>query len=189
MMRIIGGKYRGRPLGTVPEGLRPSSARLRETLFNIVSNDIRGAVWVEPFVGSGAVGIEAISRGAKQVILNDSSAESLQVVKHNLYICQVKERYTIDQMDVFVFLRKLDEPAIDFVFLDPPYQFGRYNKLLKTIAVLPGIQETTWIILETDKRIKLAFIPENLSVVRTLRVGNSHLVFLKLPKDRESDFP
>ncbi len=63
-MRIIGGQYRGRRLATVPEGLRPSSDRLRESLFGIVSDSIRDSVWVEPFVGSGAVAIEALSRGA-----------------------------------------------------------------------------------------------------------------------------
>jgi 16S rRNA G966 N2-methylase RsmD len=81
-------------------------------------------------------------------------------------------------MDAFVFLRKLDQPAIDFIFLDPPYRFGRHEKLLKTVGKLPGLKSTTWIILETDKQMKLDFIPENLSVFRTVRVGNSHLQFL-----------
>ena len=81
-------------------------------------------------------------------------------------------------MDAFVFLRKLNEPEIDFIFLDPPYRFGRHEKLLRTVEKLPGLKRTTWIILETDKRMKLDFIPEELSVLRTLRVGNSQLVFL-----------
>ncbi len=175
-MRIIGGKYRGRRLATVPEGLRPSSDRLRESLFNIVA--VRDSVWVEPFAGSGAVGIEALSRGVRQLIVNDKSSESLQLVRKNLQICQVQRGYKIHQMDAIVFLRKLDEPEIDFIFLDPPYRFGRHEKLLRTVEKLPGLMSTTWIILETDKQMKLDFIPENLSVFRTVRVGNSHLQFL-----------
>jgi 16S rRNA (guanine966-N2)-methyltransferase len=175
---MIAGKYRGRRLATVPEGLRPSSDRLRESLFSIVSDAVRDSVWVEPFAGSGAVGIEALSRGARQFIVNDRSSESLQLVRRNLKLCQVQRGYTIHQMDAFVFLRKLNEPEIDFIFLDPPYRFGRHEKLLRTVEKLPGLKRTTWIILETDKRMKLDFIPEELSVLRTLRVGNSQLVFL-----------
>jgi 16S rRNA (guanine966-N2)-methyltransferase len=175
---MIAGKYRGRRLAKVPEGLRPSSDRLRESLFSIVSDAVRDSVWVEPFAGSGAVGIEALSRGARQFIVNDRSSESLQLVRKNLKICQVQRGYTIHQMDAFVFLRKLDEPEIDFIFLDPPYRFGRHEKLLRTVEKLPGLKSTTWIILETDKRMKLDFIPEDLSVLRTLRMGNSQLVFL-----------
>ncbi len=177
-MRIIGGQYRGRRLATVPEGLRPSSDRLRESLFNIVSDAVRDSVWVEPFAGSGAVGIEALSRGARQLMVNDRSPESLQLVRKNLKICQVQRGYKIHQMDAIVFLRKLDEPEIDYIFLDPPYRFGRHEKLLRTVEKLPGLMSTTWVILETDKKLKLDFDSEILSVFRTLRVGNSHLLFL-----------
>jgi len=162
----------------VPEGLRPSSDRLRESLFNIVADAVRDSVWVEPFAGSGAVGIEALSRGARQLIVNDRDSESLQLVRQNLKICQVQRGYKIHQMDAMVFLRKLDEPEIDFIFLDPPYRFGRHEKLLRTVEKLPGLKSTTRIILETDKRMKLDFNCEILSVFRTLRTGNSNLVFL-----------
>ncbi|MDA2935387.1 16S rRNA (guanine(966)-N(2))-methyltransferase RsmD [Acidobacteria bacterium AH-259-D05] len=177
-MRIIGGKYRGRRLAKVQADLRPSSDRLRETLFSIVSDAVKDSVWVEPFAGSGAVGIEALSRGARQLIINDRSSESLQLIRKNLKICQVEKGYQIHQRDVFVFLKKLDVPAIDFLFLDPPYGFGRYQKLLKTVGKLQALQPSTWIIVETFKKMKLEFIPESLDSFRTLRVGNSHLLFL-----------
>ncbi len=183
-MRIIAGQYRGRRLATIPEGLRPSGDRLRESLFSIVSDAVRDSVWVEPFAGSGAVGIEALSRGARRIIINDRGPESLRLVRKNLQICQVQRGYTIHQVDAFVFMRKLEEPEIDFVFLDPPYQFGRHEKLLRTVEKLAGLKSTTWIILETARNMKLDFISENLSVLRTLRVGNSHLVILR-PVDRE----
>jgi 16S rRNA (guanine966-N2)-methyltransferase len=170
-------------LATVPEGLRPSSNRLRESLFNIVADAVWDSVWVEPFAGSGAVGIEAVSRGVRQLILNDKSSESLQLVRKNLQICQVQRGYKIHQMDAIVFLKKLDEPEIDFIFLDPPYRFGRHEKLLRTVEKLPGLMSTTWIILETDKKMKLDFSSEILSVFRTLRVGNSHLMFLSPAKN------
>lgn len=177
-MRIIGGRYRGRRLANVPADLRPTSDRLRETLFSIVSDAVEESVWVEPFAGSGAVGIEALSRGARQLILNDRRARSLQLVRKNLKICQVEKGYQIHQRDVFGFFKKLNAPAIDFIFLDPPYDFGRYDKLLKAVGKLAGLRPSTWIILETFKKVKLDFVPENLAVFRTLRVGNAHLIFL-----------
>ncbi len=185
-MRIIGGKYRGRRLATVPEGLRPSGDRLRESLFSIVSDAVRDSVWVEPFAGSGAVGIEALSRGARQIILNDRSSESLQLIRKNLKTCQVQRGYPLHHRDAFVFLRKFDGPEVDFIFLDPPYRFGRHEKLLKTVQRLPGLKDTTWIILEIDRKMKLEFVSEHLVIFRTLRVGNSQLVFLSPDGHSES---
>jgi 16S rRNA G966 N2-methylase RsmD len=91
----------------------------------------------------------------------------------------VEERFEIAQWDVFVFLRKLEAPALDFVFLDPPRNFGRYEKLLKTVGNLPFLQPDTWIILEAFKKTKLDCLPDTLNVFRRLRVGDSQLVFLR----------
>jgi len=178
-MRIIAGKYRGRRLAAVPKHVRPSTDRLRETLFNIVAGSIKESVWLDPFAGSGAVGIEALSRGARHLILNDRSNRALRLVRKNLEICQVEESYEISQLDVFVLLRKLEAPALDFVFLDPPRNFGRYEKLLKTVGNLAFLQPSTWVILEAFKKTKLDCLPDTLNVFRRIRVADSQLVFLR----------
>ena len=178
-MRIISGQYRGRRLAPVPKPVRPSTDRLREALFSIVAGSIRGSVWLDLFAGSGAVGLEALSRGARHLIFNDRSSRALRLVRKNLEICQVEEGYEIHQMDAFVLLKKLEVPTLDFVFLDPPREFGRYEKLLKTVSQLAFLQPSTQFILETFKKAKLDFFPEALTFVRKLRVGDNQLIFLR----------
>lgn len=179
-MRIISGQYRGRRLASVPEHIRPSTDRLREALFSILGDSIKGSVWLDLFAGSGAVGIEALSRGARHLIFNDRSSRALRLVRRNLEICQVEEGYEIHEMDAFVLLKKLEVPTLDFIFLDPPRDFGRYEKLLKEVSRLACLQPGTRVILETFKKAKLDFFPNALTVVRELRVGDNQLIFLRL---------
>jgi 16S rRNA (guanine(966)-N(2))-methyltransferase RsmD len=186
-MRIISGQYRGRRLASVPEHVRPSTDRLREALFSILAGSIRGSVWLDLFAGSGAVGIEALSRGARHLILNDRSSRALRLVRKNLEICQVEEGYEIHQMDAFVLLKKLEIPTLDYIFLDPPRDFGRYEKLLREVSRLDCLQATTQVILETFKKAKLDFFPEALTVARRLRVGDNQLIFLRRVDSKSGD--
>ena len=178
-MRIISGQYRGRRLAAVPKDVRPSTDRLREALFSILAGSISGSVWLDLFAGSGAVGLEALSRGARHLIFNDRSSRAVRVVRKNLGICQVEGGYEIHEMDAFVLLKKLEVPTLDFVFLDPPRDFGRYEKLLKEVSRFAFLQPSTQVILETFKKVKLDFFPESLTVVRKLRVGDNQLIFLR----------
>ena len=178
-MRIISGKYRGRCLAAVPKHVRPCTDRLREALFSILAGSIKESVWLDFFAGSGAVGLEALSRGARHVVFNDRSARALRLVRRNLEICRVVEGYEIHHMDVFVLLKKLEFPTPDFVFLDPPRDFCRYEKLLKTVSRLASLQPSTQVILETFKKTKLDPLPGVLTVVRRLRVGDNQLIFLR----------
>jgi len=149
-------------------------------LFSIVAGSIRGSVWLDLFAGSGAIGLEALSRGARHLIFNDRSSRALRLLRKNLEICQVEEGYEIHEMDAFVLLKRLGIPTLDFVFLDPPRDFGRYEKLLKVVSQLAFLQPSTQVILETFKKAKLDFFPEALTFVRKLRVGDNQLIFLRL---------
>jgi 16S rRNA G966 N2-methylase RsmD len=91
----------------------------------------------------------------------------------------VEEGYEIHQMDAFVLLKKLEIPRLDFIFLDPPRDFGRYEKLLKEVSRLDCLQPSTQVILETFKKAKLDLFPDALTVVRKLRVGDNQLIFLR----------
>ena len=179
-MRIISGQNRGRRLAAVPKPIRPSTDRLREALFSVLAGSIRGSVWLDLFAGSGAVGLEALSRGARNLIFNDRSSRALRLVRKNLEVCKVEKGYKIHQMDAFVLLKKLKLPTLDFVFLDPPRDFGRYEKLLNEVSRIAVLQPSTQVILETFKKAKLDFFPEALTVVRKLRVGDNQLIFLRL---------
>ena len=123
-MRVISGTYRSRRL-TAPPGTatRPTSDRLRETLFNILAPRISGAVFADLYAGSGANGIEAISRGANYVYFVETGPPAIEAIRANLKSLDIQSRFSIERRPVSAFLRKLDESQfkLDVVFLDPPY--------------------------------------------------------------------
>ncbi len=130
-MRIIGGSMRGRKIIFLDsEGLRPTLDRIRETLFNWLAASIGGATCLDLFAGSGALGIEAVSRGAKEVILVDASQQVTSSLSQNLISLNVNNAQIINQ-SAEVFLSE-NKKKFDIVFLDPPFRKG----LLKTILPL-----------------------------------------------------
>src|SRR5512147_706942 len=129
-MRVISGKYRGRRLKG-PEGmeLRPTGDRLKETLFNILGPGIQDGVVLDVFGGTGAIGIEAISRGAREVVFIESSAAAHRLILHNLQTCRIEGGYRILQQDVFAALRFLARQGLkaNLAFFDPPYDWKPYQ--------------------------------------------------------------
>ena len=131
-MRIVGGKHRSRVLKEFKDiGVRPTADRTRESLFNILSNKTEGAVFLDLFAGTGAVGLEAISRGAKSVTFIDNSIDSLNVVKENL--STLKETAEVKRFDSLEFLKSTDK-RFDIIFIDPPYKTDLGKRALKIIA-------------------------------------------------------
>jgi 16S rRNA (guanine(966)-N(2))-methyltransferase RsmD len=123
-MRVIGGTYRSRRL-IAPRGLatRPTSDRLRETLFNVLAARIEGAVFADLYAGSGAVGIEALSRGARLVYFADNAPPAVAAIRENLAALEIRSGFKIQSGSVSSALRRLcesDEPC-SIIFLDPPY--------------------------------------------------------------------
>ena len=176
-MRIIAGKHRGRRLATVRGGIRPTTDRARECLFNVLGKAVVGSVWLDAFCGTGAVGIEAFSRGAAFINFNDRDFTAVRLLKKNLGLCGIEEGWDVQEKDVFTFLRSLESSPLDFVFLDPPYRFKRHQKLLDRVSRLPCLKAETLIILETFKKTPIPSLPEGLSLSRVVKVGIG--VFLK----------
>jgi 16S rRNA (guanine966-N2)-methyltransferase len=137
---------------------------------------------LDAFAGTGAVGIEALSRGAKHVVFNDRDRSAYKSVEDNLIRCGVTTGFSVLHKDVFVLLRNpprvFSNRPLDILFLDPPYDFGRYHKLLTKALSSQVIDEKTLVILELFKKEKLDFIPPDLSLRQTLKAGDSHLLFL-----------
>src|ERR1700680_4441492 len=128
-MRVIAGKYRGRPLRSLHgKDTRPTSDRLRETLFNVLTAGnpaaLEGSVWLDLFAGTGAVGIEALSRGAKQVFFVETSSTAAKLIEQNLHSLGITQGYRILREDLSGVLWRLqrEHVAADAVFLDPPYR-------------------------------------------------------------------
>ena len=151
-MRIIGGKYRSRVLAEFAgENVRPTSDRAREALFNILSFNIYGARVLDLFAGSGAVGIESLSRGAKEVQFNDFSKDSVAIVKKNLNTLKIAigTEAKVTQRDYLACLEQAKEP-FDFIFIDPPYHIDYGEKALKKIAERGLLSENGVAVYERD---------------------------------------
>jgi len=154
-MRVIAGKYKSRKL-VAPVGFetRPTSDRLRETLFNIVSASVADSVWLDLFAGTGAIGIEAISRGARMAYFVESSKRALRVIRANLDSLQIEEGVEIIEREAATALRMLDSLAIscDFCYLDPPYRkMGDYEQVLGFLSQSRLLRPGSLAIAEHDK--------------------------------------
>ncbi len=147
-MRIITGSARRRRLIS-PEGydVRPTTDKVKESLFNIIQFDLDGSVFCDLFAGSGQIGLEAVSRGASKAYFIDSSKKSLDVIKTNIELCKFYECCVALCSDAFLFLKSTSE-EFDFIFMDPPYNKGLCDKALEILS--DKITGKTTIICETQ---------------------------------------
>jgi 16S rRNA (guanine(966)-N(2))-methyltransferase RsmD len=181
-MRIIAGSYRSRTLAA-PPGLatRPTSDRLRETLFNVLAPRIEGAVFLDLYAGSGAVGIEALSRGAARVEFVERAPAALSVLRANLSKLGVTDGFRIHNRSVGGFLRLLKAGAgFDLVFLDPPYDAAR--EYAATLGFLGGsavgfLAPGALVIAESRKKERLEERYGELARTRLLEQGDAGLSF------------
>ena len=176
-MRIIAGSLKGRRLATPTwEGLRPTSDKLRETLFNILGARIEGAHVLDLFAGTGAVGLEALSRGAALVVGVESDRRAVALVARNLAACGRTADYTIHSGDVLVALAQLRPArAFDVVFVEPPYAFSRTRDVLAAAATHLSLDGM--LVLERATRVE-PDVPGALARVRDVRSGDSSLTLL-----------
>lgn len=187
-MRIVAGKYRSRPLAA-PRGLevRPTSDRLRETLFNVLTagnpEALAGSVWLDLFAGTGAVGIEALSRRAQAVYFVESSPRVATVIRENLAALGIDEGFEVNEREVATALRQLDAAAVscDFCFLDPPYADAEaYSDTLGLVAQLRLLKPASVVIAEHDKRFDPGESFGALRRQRQLQQGDAALSFYRL---------
>jgi len=187
-MRVIAGKYRGRTLRTLRgSATRPTSDRLRETLFNVLTagnpEALENTVWLDLFAGTGAVGIEALSRGAKQVYFVETSAAAAKVIEQNLQSLGITEGYKILRDDLAGVVWKLQRQHFvgDVVFLDPPYGMrSSYEETLTVLANSSLVWAMSLVVAEHDKKYDPGNAFGSLRRIRTLTQGNNALSFYKI---------
>jgi 16S rRNA (guanine966-N2)-methyltransferase len=172
-MRIIAGEFRSRRLKSLPgDATRPTSDRLRETLFNILQTRIEGAVFVDAYAGTGAVGIEALSRGARHVFFLEKNRAALDAIRQNLATLQVEPRATVYAGPALLTLERCR--SADIVFLDPPYDLEReYSAALELL----GTDPPALTIAQHSIRLKLADSYGKLERTRLLKQGDNALSF------------
>jgi 16S rRNA (guanine966-N2)-methyltransferase len=174
-VRIISGTLRGRRLKAPDwEGLRPTSDKLRETLFNIIGTRITGARFMDGYAGTGAVGIESLSRGAAHVTFVEQDRRAAALVEANLQHCGVEERYAIIRVD-FARMRPTGEEAPDIVFVDPPY--GAADLATAVTAAATVAASGTLVIAEHARRDQPPARVGRLVLRRQVTSGDSALAF------------
>jgi len=174
-MRIIAGRFKGRRLKAPTwEGLRPTSDKLRETLFNIVAPRIEGARLLDGYAGTGAVGIEALSRGAAHVVFVERDRRAVRLIEQNLAACGVEADYTIDVGDLTRSFGRRPDATYDLIWLDPPYDIANLRNALEAAAraLAPG----GLLVLERATR-REPETPVSLDRVRDVKSGDSTLTF------------
>jgi 16S rRNA (guanine966-N2)-methyltransferase len=186
-MRVIAGKFRSRPLRSL-RGLdvRPTSDRLRETLFDVLTagkpGALDGTVWVDLYAGTGAVGIEALSRGAAMVYFVESSRQAVELIQANLRSLDISDGFQILQQDVLRALDELNSQVVsaDFVFLDPPYRMEEaYRNTLEKLSTTPLLRPDGVIIAEHQKRFDPGDGFQGLNRYRVLKQGDAALSFCR----------
>jgi 16S rRNA (guanine(966)-N(2))-methyltransferase RsmD len=185
---VIAGKYRSRQLKSLKGmALRPSSDRLRETLFNVLGERVVGSRFVDAFAGTGAVGIEALSRGARDVVFIEKHARAAALIKMNLESLEVQAGarvLPVDALHGLEILAKENSGARkgpDIVFLDPPYDSAEdYDRVLSFLGSGTLLGEGSLVIAEHRRNFELPGAVESLRCMRVLRQGDATLSFYRL---------
>jgi 16S rRNA (guanine966-N2)-methyltransferase len=186
-MRVIAGKYRSRQLRSLPGmDLRPTADRLRETLFNVLTagnpTALEGTVWFDLYAGTGAVGIEALSRGASRVHFIESSGRATELIKQNLTALGIETGFQVIKQDSNRALRALEpgDLVADFVFLDPPYDMEEaYRQTLQTLSESRMLKSESVVIAEHQKKFDPGEAFGSLRRYRKLTQGDAALSFYR----------
>ena len=184
-MRIISGLAKGRKLQTI-EGLstRPTTDRIKETLFNMIAFDLPEVKFLDLFAGSGAIGIEALSRGATETVFVENNPQCQQIIRENLMHTKLDKQGRLLAVEVSKALLQLakEEAVFDIIFLDPPYEAGLAEPTLLEIVKGGLLKKEGYIIVERSAQIPLASIP-GLRVLREKEYRTTVMTFLCLEEE------
>jgi 16S rRNA (guanine(966)-N(2))-methyltransferase RsmD len=185
-MRVIAGKFRSRRLASLPgDEIRPTSDRLRETLFNVLTPGnpaaLEGSAWIDLFAGTGAVGIEALSRGAAMVYFIESSKDAVELIRRNLRSLGIDRNFQVLQQKAERAISALDGQQLrpDYIFLDPPYALtDEYQRTLESLST-SAMAEKALVIAEHARKNDLPEIFGGLQRLRKLEQGDAALSFYR----------
>ena len=184
-MRVIAGTARSLPLKT-PAGMdtRPTTDRIKETLFNVLQGDLCDAVFVDLFSGSGGIGIEALSRGAKKAYFIDNAPSSINCIMENLLFTKMADKAVVLKQDVLAGLYQIFEKEVDIIFMDPPYDMKLEMQVLQQLKSMKYVTNDTLIVVEASLETEFDYL-DNLGyelVKEKVYKTNKH-VFLQLREE------
>lgn len=193
-MRIIGGTARGRRLQTPAKStakysgqatIRPTADRAREALFSIIGREIVNATVLDLYAGTGSLGLEALSRAAKQAVFVDSSPEAVRIINKNVELCGFSDRATVLKRDLskgLSFLTKqLPDISFSIIFIDPPYRKGLSLKMLQELANIDILSSGALVIVEEDAQTEMVSMVADLNLVDHRRYGDTGFWLYRKP--------
>ena len=186
-VRVISGSARGLKLNTPGDDrVRPTTDRVKESMFNIVQDWVYDSQVLDLFAGSGALGIEALSRGASQAVFCDNSLDSIKIIKSNIEKARVADRSQIVSGDFKRSLRDMEakNQSFDMIFVDPPYYEGLFEEVLDTIRSCKILKKDGIVIVEHDAKKPIGQV-EGLEVYKEKKYGITMLTFYCLEDDDE----
>jgi 16S rRNA (guanine(966)-N(2))-methyltransferase RsmD len=178
-LRVIAGKAKGRKLKSVPgDTTRPITDRVKEALFNILAGDVIDSNWWDLFAGTGAVGIEALSRGAALVRFSDSNRAPIETIKSNVEQCGFNSQADIRRGDAFAFLASAPDKRFEYIYIAPPQYQQMWAKALELVDEnIDWLTEDGWVIAQIDPKEYESLVLENLAEFEQRRYGSTLLVF------------
>lgn len=180
-MRVIAGSRRSIRLCTVKgDQVRPTTDRIKETLFNMLQPYIPGSSFLDLFSGSGAIGIEALSRGAKEAILVEQDREALECIRTNLKATRFENDAVVKVGNVLNVLSGMQHAPFDVIFMDPPYRMGWEEKVLSILEGASFVDENTLIVVEAAAETEFDFVEGlGFSVKKIKSYGSNQHIFLE----------
>lgn len=182
-IRVISGRAKGRKLKRVPgDTTRPIMDRVKESLFNILGTSVVGQTWVDLFAGTGQVGIEALSRGAAEVIFIDNGVAAIKTVRANLESTGLGESAVVIQSDAFGYLRDRMRQSADVIFVAPPQYKGLWHEALRIVDAEPDryLKGEGQVIIQIDPREYQDLTLDHLALADQRRYGNTLLCFYEV---------
>ena len=188
-LRVIAGSARGRKLRLVPgDSTRPITDRVKESLFNILSQDLPGSRWLDLFAGTGSVGIEALSRGAEFVRFIDHDKRAFDIVNHNLELTGLDHIAQVLFQDAFLALARRPDQQFDYIYIAPPQYKDLWHQALDALNENPEwMVEDAWVIVQIDPKEYQQVQLQNLSEFDQRRYGSTLLVFYERHEKSEND--
>lgn len=183
-MRVIAGKARRLPLKVTPGfDTRPTTDRIKETLFNIIQPALEGCAFLDLFSGSGSIGIEALSRGARISFFVENNAKAVKVIHENLAFTKLSDQAVVMPKTALRAIHELSlkKTAFDIVYMDPPYRLGAEEETLRALVQANILREDAQIIIEADKNTELPFLSElGLEIAKEKVYKTNKHIFLTL---------
>jgi 16S rRNA (guanine966-N2)-methyltransferase len=186
-LRVITGKAKGRKLKAVPgDTTRPITDRVKESLFNILAGDVVDSNWWDVFGGTGAVGIEALSRGASFVRFSDSNRAPIETIRSNVEHCGFKPQAEIRRADAFAYLSSPPDRTFEYIYIAPPQHQEMWVKALELLDDnISWLAEDGWIIVQIDPKEFKPFEFESIEEIEQRRYGSTLLVFYERKQNKQ----